>query len=294
LITIELIITTPLLFISYLMAIFSIAFTFHFLTQYYLCFILCGNMRQNKNQIQRGFTIVELLIVIVVIGILAAITIVAYNGIQQRARTTTLTADLRSAATQLKIDQANNNLYPATIAAANNGSGLKASPGTTYRYSVDNTSNPQTFCLSATEGTVFYSVTQASTPTEGSCVNVAAGASATSAILTDGNTASNPYYGASAGLVSVTVTMAAAQDVSSVKVWHYYADGRTYYATKTEVSEDGTNWSTVYDSAVSGTYQETAAGKTFSFPQRKVRYIRDWLNGSSSNTSNHWVEIQAY
>ncbi|MNQ41771.1 Fimbrial protein precursor [compost metagenome] len=32
-----------------------------------------------------GFTIVELLIVIVIIGILAAITIVAYNGIQQRA-----------------------------------------------------------------------------------------------------------------------------------------------------------------------------------------------------------------
>jgi len=34
----------------------------------------------------RGFTIVELLIVIVVIGILATVTIVAYNGIQQRAR----------------------------------------------------------------------------------------------------------------------------------------------------------------------------------------------------------------
>ena len=33
-----------------------------------------------------GFTIVELLIVIVVIGILAAITVVAYNGIQERAR----------------------------------------------------------------------------------------------------------------------------------------------------------------------------------------------------------------
>lgn len=37
---------------------------------------------------QAGFTIVELLIVIVVIGILAAITIVAYNGIQERAEAT--------------------------------------------------------------------------------------------------------------------------------------------------------------------------------------------------------------
>lgn len=35
-----------------------------------------------------GFTIVELLIVIVVIAILAAISIVAYNGIQQRAKNT--------------------------------------------------------------------------------------------------------------------------------------------------------------------------------------------------------------
>ena len=35
---------------------------------------------------QKGFTIVELLIVIVVIGILAAITIVAFNGIQNRGK----------------------------------------------------------------------------------------------------------------------------------------------------------------------------------------------------------------
>ena len=41
----------------------------------------------NTNIKNRGFTIVELLIVIVVIGILAAITIVAYNGVQNRAKT---------------------------------------------------------------------------------------------------------------------------------------------------------------------------------------------------------------
>lgn len=41
-----------------------------------------------------GFTIVELLIVIVVIAILAAITIVAYNGIQTRASNTKRDADV--------------------------------------------------------------------------------------------------------------------------------------------------------------------------------------------------------
>jgi prepilin-type N-terminal cleavage/methylation domain-containing protein len=42
-----------------------------------------NNIKNNKKN--DGFTIVELLIVIVVIGILAAITIVAYNGVQKRA-----------------------------------------------------------------------------------------------------------------------------------------------------------------------------------------------------------------
>lgn len=41
-----------------------------------------------------GFTIVELLIVIVVIAILAAITVVAYSGIQERARNAKLSADM--------------------------------------------------------------------------------------------------------------------------------------------------------------------------------------------------------
>ncbi|MBC7459349.1 prepilin-type N-terminal cleavage/methylation domain-containing protein [Candidatus Saccharibacteria bacterium] len=43
----------------------------------------------------RGFTIVELLIVIVVIGILAAITIVAFNGVQERSRTAKIQQDMR-------------------------------------------------------------------------------------------------------------------------------------------------------------------------------------------------------
>ena len=51
----------------------------------------------------RGFTIVELLIVIVVIGILAAITIVAYNGIQQRAKLSATQSDLRNLSQRINL-----------------------------------------------------------------------------------------------------------------------------------------------------------------------------------------------
>ena len=61
---------------------------------------------------QNGFTIVELLIVIVVIAILAAITIVAFNGIQNRARETSLKSDLSNVAKQIEVFRANGD-YPA-------------------------------------------------------------------------------------------------------------------------------------------------------------------------------------
>lgn len=62
----------------------------------------------------RGFTIVELLIVIVVIAILAAITIVAFNGVQQRARVATAQSELASMAKKLEMHRIDNGSYPST------------------------------------------------------------------------------------------------------------------------------------------------------------------------------------
>lgn len=59
-----------------------------------------------------GFTIVELLIVIAVIAILAAISIVAYTGIQQRAHNTAVQSDLSNNAKKLKEYQIINGSYP--------------------------------------------------------------------------------------------------------------------------------------------------------------------------------------
>lgn len=118
---------------------------------------------------QPGFTIVELLIVIVVIGILAAISIVAYSGIQQRAVAVSLTSDLDNATKLLKLDQVIGSNYPATLALANSGRGVPASSGTVYQYAVSNSTNPQTFCITATGSGQSYNVTQEGAPSVGVC-----------------------------------------------------------------------------------------------------------------------------
>lgn len=61
---------------------------------------------------QKGFTIVELLIVIVVIGILAALVLNTFSGVQRRARDTERQTDVNSIATQLEVYYNDNAGYP--------------------------------------------------------------------------------------------------------------------------------------------------------------------------------------
>jgi len=78
----------------------------------------------------RGFTIVELLIVIVVIGILAAIVIVAFNGVQNRANGTSVKSDLAALAKKIEMAKTDSlgEVYPSSslvTSTAANGLGFK-------------------------------------------------------------------------------------------------------------------------------------------------------------------------
>jgi len=69
-------------------------------------------------QKQTGFTLVELLIVIVVIAILAAITVVAYGNISSRARDSAIASNIEQLDHAIEAYNATNGHYPITTATA--------------------------------------------------------------------------------------------------------------------------------------------------------------------------------
>lgn len=68
---------------------------------------------------KRGFTVVELLIVIVVIAILASFVIVSYNGTQSQAREARIRTDLGKMRELVDAYKAEKGTYPITAAALN-------------------------------------------------------------------------------------------------------------------------------------------------------------------------------
>lgn len=68
-----------------------------------------------NNKKSKGFTIVELLVVIVVIGILASVTAISYTGVTQKAKVASLQANLNEAATQIKLFNVENGAYPMSV-----------------------------------------------------------------------------------------------------------------------------------------------------------------------------------
>ncbi len=130
-------------------------------------------MRKNNLPIKSGFTIVELLIVIVIIGILAAISIVAYSNISNKATEATLQSDLNNGSKQLEIANITAGGYPGALP-----SDTQASSGNTLYYS--QTGSGSGYCLTASSprsNTKSYYTSDSQGVTEGSCPGHPAGGS---------------------------------------------------------------------------------------------------------------------
>lgn len=70
------------------------------------------SLKNQRNGRSSGFTIVELLIVIVVIGILATLVIVTFNGIQQKGRNSQRQTDLKAVQSHISAFYADKGYYP--------------------------------------------------------------------------------------------------------------------------------------------------------------------------------------
>ena len=106
---------------------------------------------------QSGFTIVELLIVIVVIGVLAALVITTFNGIQQKARDTERQTDMKAIHGQLEAYYAQNGNYPMLSEINTSALATALFKGLDKEALSDPQANPKTYVLGSTPAAKVYS-----------------------------------------------------------------------------------------------------------------------------------------
>lgn len=127
-------------------------------------------MANQQRLLKSGFTILELLLVIVIIGTIAGIALLSYSGITSKAIGSALQSDLTNANIYLKLYHAENDVYPATLSLVNNGNGVSSTVGNTYSYNVS--ANGKQYCIASSNGTAAYYIVNGSAPAAGGCVNL--------------------------------------------------------------------------------------------------------------------------
>jgi len=249
---------------------------------------------------RKGFTIVELLIVVVVIAILAAITIVAYNGIQNRAKESAV----QSSASQVgkKIAShfyTNNDTYPiqANFSAV---TGVSNSADLTYDYLV--TADSKSYCASAANSNVTIPA-YASTPTSGGTVkgrcvmnmepnpssettviNSAGGGGATRTIssaqkFSGANSTKFVWVSANSGLQSTTITVT--PSTTYTVSLYVYAESGTLPVFMIAAADYGTNSQPLSGTAATGSWQRLSQTYTTNSTQTTMR---TWTTVSSAST----------
>lgn len=96
-----------------------------------------------KNEHSDGFTVMELVIVIAVIGVLVALVLVNLSGWKQSTTETQLKSDLNSAAAAMEDARNKGNGYPSGLPSS-----FTASKGVSVVYTSGSASN---YCINATD-----------------------------------------------------------------------------------------------------------------------------------------------
>lgn len=82
------------------------------------------NFRIKFKNSQKGFTLVELLIVIAIIGILSTLLVANFIGVRQRSKDSQRKADLRQMQSALELYRSDQGSYPTTIPNCPSGSAI--------------------------------------------------------------------------------------------------------------------------------------------------------------------------
>lgn len=240
-------------------------------------------MNKSKQQFHSAFTIVELLIVIVVIGILAAITIVAYNGVQDRARAATAQSDASNAAQQLEVTNTTDDAYPLSA------DDLDKSDGTTFQYSYDSSAN--SYCLTTTNGLSSYKVSSDNpTPQPGGCPgHGVGGVAAITNLIADPSVedgalgASGTYYNPSVSIDNTTA-VSGGKSVKVVTVGAAYPQGFIWRAT---VNSPGTYTCSVSIKGTPGVVVDVG-GRT---EATGGAYLGEGQNSKQVTLSSNWQRV---
>ena len=133
---------------------------------------MLARVRKSLDENQKGFTLVELLVVVIIIGILAAIAIPVFLRQREKGWDAAAKADLKNMATAEETYLTDNDVYTANVADLESA-GFKKSTGdvTAWTAKTIGATTSAGYCLSATSRStkVFYYSSDSGVPSTTAC-----------------------------------------------------------------------------------------------------------------------------